>query len=258
MRQIIDENAGSPHKEHLFVSGQSGHAVVPDKESNVAENKVHLFNLKGQLSHKLDLLTNHIDKKSKLHLIGHSIGAWLVVEILQNNEALFERVSSINLLFPTLQRMAKTRNGKFLNVFVRRIHLIIILLLSFLNILPECIKIFLVGMYLKLISQPSTYCKTILKYLYPKVIEKVLILAYDEMDKVTMLNKRAIEKIKHLTNVIYSTDDGWAPLNYIDELKMFQPSIQMQEVNIEHAFVFKSSEQVAEMVVKFIKTKMSF
>lgn len=152
--------------------------------------------------------------------------------------------------------MAATKNGKFLNGFIRKIHIFIVLLLNLLHILPEPIRFFLVGMYLKFSSLPSHYSETILKYVHPKVMEKVLLLAYDEMDKVTALNNGAIDKIKHLTNIIYSTNDGWAPLYYMEDLKTFQPSLQMKQVNIEHAFVFKSSEQVAEMVVEFIKTTL--
>ncbi|CAB3256376.1 unnamed protein product [Arctia plantaginis] len=110
----------------VCVIGQAGHEEVPDEKSNILKGQEHLFNLKGQIAHKLDLINNFIDRESRLHLIGHSIGA--------------------------------------------------------------------------------------------------------------------------------CTRDDWAPINYIDDLQMFQPQIRLEKVDIEHAFVLKSSEIVAEKVSNFIKS----
>lgn len=80
-------------------------------------------------------------------------------------------------------------------------------------------------------------------------------MAYDEMDSVVSLNTGIVDKVKHITNVIYSSQDGWAPGHYMEDFKKFQPELQMKEVKIAHAFVLKSSEAVAEMVSNFISTK---
>ncbi|KAF9421371.1 hypothetical protein HW555_002586 [Spodoptera exigua] len=74
--------------------------------------------------------------------------------------------------------------------------------------------------------------------------------AYDEMDKVRNLNLEAIDKIKHFTNVIYSKTDNWAPIPYMEDLYKYQPELTMKEVDIDHAFVLKSSERTAEMGYK--------
>lgn len=240
----------------MFFLGLAGHVEVPEEQSNTLENQEHLFNLEGQIRHKLDLISNKIDKDSKIHLIGHSIGAWLLIEALDKQKELLDKVASINLLFPTIQRMAEAQNGKYLNQIVRRFHVIAILLFTLVHILPESLKLFLISVYLKFNSLPSHYSDRILKYLRPKVGEKVLYLAYDEMDRVVTLNTKALGDIKHLTNVIYSDRDGWAPLSYMDDLKKFQPEMNMKLVGINHAFVMKSSERVAEMVSDFIKPKI--
>lgn len=245
------------HKKKLCFPGQAGHIEVPDSESNNLDGNKELFNLQGQLAHKLDLMINYVDKKSKIHLVGHSIGAWLILELLNINESISKKVSSINLLFPTLQKMAETRNGKFLNKVLRRINIFLVMMFSLVSLLPLWLRLYVIGLYLKFNSLPPHYADRILKYLNPKVGEKVLFLAYDEMDTVTVLNTVALDKIKNLTNVIYSNKDGWAPVHYMDDLRIFQPHLQMIEVDIDHAFVLKSSEQVAEMVSNFIKVKQN-
>lgn len=240
----------------MFFAGHAGHEEVPDQQSNVLKEQEHLFNLEGQIQHKLDLINNHIDKDSKLHLIGHSIGSWLILELLQKNKSMISRVSSANLLFPTIQKMAKSRNGQFLNNVIRRVHVFIMMLFNLVNIIPDLFKNSILSYYLKWHSLPLTYSGRMLKFCSPKVVEKVLFLAYDEMDNVRSLNSEILEIIKGKTNVLYSPTDGWAPVNYMDDLRQFEPQLKMKEVNVEHAFVLKSSSEIAEMVSDFIKEKM--
>lgn len=153
--------------------------------------------------------------------------------------------------------MAESRNGKFLNKVLRNINVLIVMLFSLVALLPLWLRVYAIGLYLKFNSLPSHYTDRILKYLNPKVGEKVLFLAYNEMDTVIALNIVALDKIKHLTNVIYGKRDGWAPVHYMDDLRTFQPHLQMKEVHISHAFVLKYSEQVAEMVSNFIKLRQN-
>lgn len=90
------------------------------------------------------------------------------------------------------------------------------------------------------------------KLLNVEVGEKMLHLAYDEMNNVKNLNVEVLDKIKHKTNVIYSNKDNWAPVSYMEDLKQFEPDLKMTMVDIDHAFVLKSSEPVADMVAQFI------
>lgn len=166
------------------------------------------------------------------------------------------RLKSVNLLFPTLQKMAETRNGKFLNNFLRKFHSILLLLYLLVSLLPTAIVTFLVGIYLRIYLLPSQYLEYIMKFLNPNVGEKILFLAYDEMDTVKSLNVEVLNNIKHLTNIIYSSRDNWAPVLYMEDLHKHQPEIPMKEVDIDHAFVLKSSERVAEMVTQFLNTKL--
>ncbi|CAH2102236.1 unnamed protein product [Euphydryas editha] len=212
----------------LCVIGHAGHDYNSSNKTYQLVNNEHLFNLDAQVKHKLDFIENYIHPNSKIHLIGHSIGAWIIVECLHKNDHLMDRVLSINLLFPTLQRMAESKNGLIINL------------------------------YLTIKSLPYNLCDAILKMVNPSVVEKILFMAYDEMDTVKKLNEEGIDKIKHLTNVIYGKRDNWAPLEYMDDLKKYKPSIKMTEAHdVEHAFVLRSSEFVADMVANFIKLKVN-
>ncbi|XP_059051041.1 lipid droplet-associated hydrolase isoform X2 [Achroia grisella] len=239
-----------------LTTGQAGHDEPASKPDGTLQNDDNLYNLKGQVAQKLDLISSHIDKKSKIHFIGHSIGAWLIIELLEKNPHLTTRVSSVTLLFPTLQKMAESPNGKRIFNLVKTYRTLIKLLLTLLDYLPLFVKTLLVDIYLKLNSLPSHYSDRILKCINPNTMDKVITLALDEMETVTVLNKSAIDRFKHLTCVIYSNRDDWAPIEYFKDFLDFEPSIEMKLVDISHAFVLKSSKRVADLVVDFIKTKI--
>ena len=52
-----------------------------------------------------------------LHLIGHSIGSWFALNLMRDEE-IAKRVVKCYLLFPTVEHMKESPNGKFLTQFV--------------------------------------------------------------------------------------------------------------------------------------------
>lgn len=173
--------------------------------------------------------------------------------MIEKNKSLIPRISSVNLLFPTIQNMAKSKNGIFLNNVLRRLHVFLMFLFYLANLIPDSIKNAIVRIYLKFNLLPPSYSERMLKFCRPRVGEKVLFLAYDEMDTVRELNIEILEIIKSRTNVLYGPRDGWAPLSYMEDLKQFRPQLNMKQVDVEHAFVLKSSCEIADLVSFFIK-----
>jgi hypothetical protein len=74
----------------------------------------HLYGFKGQIQHKYDFISRYIPKDKYIYMIGHSLGAKLVVELLKHEE-LCLRTEQTYLLFPTLEHMSETRNGRFVS-----------------------------------------------------------------------------------------------------------------------------------------------
>ncbi|XP_035449601.2 lipid droplet-associated hydrolase-like [Spodoptera frugiperda] len=236
----------------VCIIGHAGHDVFENQnETNDLKESWSLYNCDGQIQHKLDLINNYIDKRAKLHLIGHSIGGWLLMELLHKNDYLQKRILSVNLLFPTLQKIASTKNGKLVNNLVRYLHRIILLILFIMQLFPT-ITILGVKLFLFLNSLPPYYEKRIMIYLNPVLQEKAMLLAYESMERVHELNVQAIKKVQHMANVLYSTDDRWVPMHHIRDLQKFTPQIAFHEVNVEHAFVLKSSVYVATIVGNLI------
>ncbi|KAL4716894.1 hypothetical protein ACJJTC_012705 [Scirpophaga incertulas] len=240
----------------LCLIGQAGHDIFPDQLQISIKHNGHLFDLTGQINHKVDLINNVIDKECNIHLIGHSIGAWLIIEILKNHPEILRRVLSVNLLFPTIKEMAATTNGCYINNVIRKCNKLIMYLLVLLQILPTFIHKKLIRLYLIFVGLPMHYTNRLLKYTDPNIMEKVLFLAYKEMDKVRKLNVEGMQKIKQICNVIYGERDGWVPLYYMTELEQFQPQLQMIKVPYPHDFVLRYSKEVAKLVKEFITPRL--
>lgn len=77
---------------------------------NILKGNPGLFNLEGQLNHKIEFIDNYVASGTKLHFIGHSIGAKICVDLVKRYQSTHD--ATAYLLFPTLERMAETPAGK--------------------------------------------------------------------------------------------------------------------------------------------------
>lgn len=102
-----------------------------------------LYTLEGQVIHKECFINQYVPKDVKLYLIGHSIGAKICTELLARFSASSaatetqRRQASAYLLFPTLERMADTPNGRRLWPILGPLRRPVVLAASLLYRLPE-------------------------------------------------------------------------------------------------------------------------
>ncbi|KAK6055425.1 hypothetical protein COOONC_07066, partial [Cooperia oncophora] len=75
------------------------HNDVPDR-----------FQLDAQVQHKLDFVKEHLPKAQKIYILGHSIGAYMMLRILPYVKDDFNIRKAIGL-FPTVEKMADSPNG---------------------------------------------------------------------------------------------------------------------------------------------------
>lgn len=120
----------------VWVVGHAGH-VQPPENLDIAmpsnEKWRDHYGLTAQVQHKVhhrftlyiapytislililvvqaEFIKTYIPEDAQLYLIGHSIGAWCVLNLLRDDE-INKRVKKCYLLFPTIEYMAETRNG---------------------------------------------------------------------------------------------------------------------------------------------------
>ncbi|KXJ69269.1 hypothetical protein RP20_CCG028031 [Aedes albopictus] len=241
----------------VWVIGHAGHDEARDspykKPVPPIDKNEHLYNLQGQLQHKIDFIRKYVPADVKIHLIGHSIGCYLALELLKIPD-ISERIQHCYFLFPTIERMADARNGFILTKIINPIYFVVQWFYRCFAMLPTVIKVWVIYCYFVLTGTPKSYLGTALKYTNPAVIDKVWFMALDEMKNVRNLDVDIIEQNKHRLKFYYGTTDGWVPVKYYKELKQKVPDADAELCTrkMEHAFVLRSAAQMGFMVGEWI------
>lgn len=241
----------------IWLIGHAGHDEPPKssirKVPPLSGNESK-FNLDGQIKHKIEFIEKYVPKNVKIHLIGHSIGAWMTIQMLKQTQ-LKERIQKCYLLFPTIERMAASPNGKFCTTLVFPLYPILAFLTRILNLMPTFIRVLLISIYFWVFNVPRYFMGTTLKYLRPTVIESVVFLAKEEMQRVRELDAIIINDNKKLLKFFYGTTDGWVPVSYYDNLRQAVQGVDavLDDQRIDHSFVLRQSVEVADKVGNWIQ-----
>ena len=134
-------------------------------------------------------LEEHIPPKSKMILIGHSIGAYIILHLLKNCHRA-EDVTKCILLFPTIERMAISPSGRYVTPMVTYFKWCVIATVTVFSFLPEFVKKGLVQWWLsnrKNLMLNSV--DSVLKLLTPQPVNGCLTMAQDEMKEVVDLDE---------------------------------------------------------------------
>ena len=95
-------------EEQDTVSDKSDSGAAVGDEGSESTHR-DWFNLEDQIEHKLAYIREHASDKDSLYLVGHSIGSWMVLQLMKRLDP--SRVKKILLLFPTIEKMGTTPNG---------------------------------------------------------------------------------------------------------------------------------------------------
>ena len=228
----------------ILIISQAGHS--PPLE--------HCFTLNEQIEHKLQAIEQLLprNRNHRLILIGHSIGAYMVLKMLDKLENQFNRAF---LLFPTIERMKESDAGKrfvrwypFMFYFLPFMCFIINLLCPFV-----WLKRKLVSYYFS--NTPSAdrsiLVDTVLyDLLNPLALRNLLQMANEEMRVVDKRNDRIIEQFLDKITFYYGTNDHWVPNGLAKEMKILYPKGDIIECSNRylHAFVLRHSKELAKIV----------
>ena len=223
------------------------------------EGNEHLFDLDGQLKHKIDFIQKYVPEGVKIHLFGHSIGAYLAMQMLKIPE-MRARIQHCYFLFPTLERMVESSNGYYFTKFFSPIFFIIRFLINLFALFPVFLKTIIISIYFYLSNIPNYFIGTGLKYSRPQVIEKVWFMALDEMVKVRDLDVDTLTKNKAILKFYYGRNDGWVPTQYYYDLVDRIPDVDAElcSRNLAHAFVLRTPIDMGSMAGEWVlKNRLS-
>lgn len=234
----------------------AGHVVPPTSISSLPpfRQNPELYNLKGQVEHKLAFIEKYVPEDVKIILIGHSIGAKMILEVLKNDDTK-SRVKKAYLLFPTIERMAESPNGKLMTGVIKHLVPVIIFLVWVFTFLPVLVKKFLLSMHFLLRRIPTYHVSTTMQLMNPAVLGNIFFLALDEMEKVKELDDKSLREVNDLLLLYYGTTDGWVPLKYWKDMAQNHPEVKcvLCEKKIDHAFVLRHSDKMADILSDLIQ-----
>ncbi|PSN38471.1 Lipid droplet-associated hydrolase [Blattella germanica] len=240
----------------IWAVSLAGHVLPPapsDQRLPSWDKDPELYNLNGQVKHKMLFIEKYVPPHLRMIMLGHSIGAKMIIEVLRNTE-IRSRVTKTYLLFPTIERMAESTNGKLMTGVIKHILPVIFFLSWFFNLLPLVVKKFLVGLQFIVRRIPTYHVAPTLKLINPTVIQNVFYLALDEMEKVKDLDDKLISELGKILFLYYGTTDGWVPVTYWKDMTQNHPEVEstLCTKKIDHAFVLRYSNEMADILTDLI------
>ncbi|XP_005662769.1 lipid droplet-associated hydrolase isoform X1 [Sus scrofa] len=249
----------------VWVISHAGHAMAPkgkkilttSDDPNAQEIK-DIYGLRGQVEHKLAFLRTHVPKEMKLVVIGHSIGCYISLQILKHGPEL--PIIRCFLLFPTIERMSESPNGKITTPLVcwfrYALYIPVYLLLK---PWPVNIKSLMVRMCLRMMNLQSPSEFSLLNMLEPSCLVNVAYLASQEMMEVVKRDNETIKEHLSKLTFYYGTKDAWCPKEYYEDMKRDFPEgdIRLCEKMMPHAFVLHFHREMAAMVAAWLKDDLS-
>ena len=207
------------------------------------------YSLEDQITHKLEYINKHASEKESLFLVGHSIGSWMILQMLQRLEP--SRVKKVALLFPTIEKMGVTPNGLRLAplwLSWRRPFTALVWLMSS---IPNFFRRFVLHRYFH--TTPSDHVEHMAQAtmnINAHSMYNILRMAYQEMDEVIEPPIHVIDE--HIDKMVfyYGVGDRWNVESCYHDMARRYPDkdVHLCQNGFPHAFVESASSEMAEFV----------
>ncbi|XP_056152122.1 lipid droplet-associated hydrolase isoform X2 [Lampris incognitus] len=254
--QTLYNMFGSDHP--VWAVSHAGHCVPPDTmdmvEDSTSAEEADVFGLNGQIEHKLVFLRKHVPRAVRLVLVGHSIGCYVILEMMKRDPEL--KVMKAVMLFPTIERMAQSPQGKVMTPVLCHMRYVAYLPLFFLSLLPEGLKTTLVKLVFRSIRYlDNTVVQPTVGLLSGDCAANAMYMAGQEMKTVLERDDKTIRQNLEKLVFYYGASDHWCPTQYHDDIKQDFPGadIRLCENGFRHAFVLDAGREVASMVAEWIQ-----
>lgn len=249
------------YRHPVWAVSHAGHCVPPDSMDMVEDASSasvdDVFGLNGQIEHKLTFLRKYVPKETSLVLVGHSIGCYIILEVMKRDPKL--KVVKAVMLFPTIERMAQTPQGKVMTPVLCQMRYVTYLPLFLLSLLPEGLKAILIKLVFGGIhSLDHTVVQPTVGLLSGDCAANAMYMGGQEMQKVVHRDNITIEKNLDKLIFYYGATDHWCPVQYYHDIKQDFPQgdLRLCENGFRHAFVLDAGKEVAKMVVEWLRGEL--
>uniref|UniRef100_A0A1I7ZWT3 Lipid droplet-associated hydrolase n=1 Tax=Steinernema glaseri TaxID=37863 RepID=A0A1I7ZWT3_9BILA len=252
------EKFGAPEALFYTVS-HLNHVPLPVELRRFESPSEHeRFNLQEQVEHKLQFCRQFLPKKTPIFFFGHSIGAYMTLSVVPRLIADGFTISRAFALFPTVERMSESPNGrrlaKLLDFFDRNDWLTRLIAGSI-----ECLPLVFKTSICRLnvgSSAPECVVSSAAELGFSTVIRNIIHMSNDELHTVCDFQEDLL-KAGDAIHFYYGMKDGWCPLEYGVQMKerLGDKQVTIDKHGCQHAFVIGESEVMAEELVQMIHSE---
>lgn len=224
---------------------------------NVSEKASYsVCTLDGQIEHKLAFITEHIPSDVKLVLIGHSIGCYMILKLLENLNP--QQVLRCFMLFPTIERMAISPKGQVATPMLKYLRWMGTIIVQCLSYLSPHLQYRMILWYFRNMTVPDCIYNASMSLFDPFCVSNVMYMANIEMQAVKQLDTGLIQKHLPKLSFYYGSDDHWCPKTYYYEFveKFPHADTRLCTDDHDHAFVLEGSQQMADILSSWVKNDL--
>ncbi|CAI5456249.1 unnamed protein product [Caenorhabditis angaria] len=259
IRNLIgrEERLGDRKIQFIFYTVSNlNHVLLPPELRGSSTHRVtDRFSLGEQVQHKLDFVKEYLPRGQRVYMLGHGMGAYMLLSILPYIKDDFHLRKAV-CLFPAIERISETPNGIRLRKFISTLTTNDWLAksLSFwIDLLPESTKKNIINMKLTPDQSYPELVDSITELLHMHVFRNVLHLFNDELEKINNLDENLLFH-KDLIYFYYGLNDGWCPIAQGEKMqeKLARGHVIFDKTACESSFVFRDSTTMAEQVLQFI------
>ena len=207
------------------------------------------YSLENQIVHKVAYIRDQASDKEALYLVGHSIGCYMILQMLKQLSP--DRVKRGIFLFPTIEKMSQTPNGRRLYPLFTTLRFPFSSVIGLISWLPISVKQFILRGYFH--TTPSDHVEHITQAVINidgKGMHNILCMAHQEVEEVSELPLEIIHE--HIDKLVfyYGVGDKWTLENFYEEMVNRFPD---KDINLctgghPHAFVLTASHEMADFV----------
>ena len=258
---IVPGNPGvaqlyAPFIEHLFAHGGGRLSVAV--ASHAGHDPGHrapdgFYSLADQHAHHLAFL-EQLPATPTVHLVGHSIGAWLALGLLDALPA--ERRGRALLLFPTIERMAQTPAGQRMSPMFGPLRHPSVLLSRLIRMLPGRDRLLEQALLSAVEPEERPVLLEGILRLSPASLHNVLQLAAEELATVIDLPEVLLDRHADRLTLYYGSADRWNLPGMPRGVQERFPPVEVVRCSagISHAFMFGGSATMADFVAQRLQS----
>ncbi|XP_045180980.2 lipid droplet-associated hydrolase-like [Mercenaria mercenaria] len=251
---------------HLFTSSHgtipvwgvshAGHVLPPaGNQALYRKLSYEVCTLHGQIRHKVAFIKENIPSNVRLFLIGHSIGCYIILKILDQLE---QPIGRCFMLFPTIERMAVSPNGRVYTPVLKYLRWLAPFFVSGASLLPQITKKWLIRRHFQDENVPQCVHSATEGLLNPFCVSNSLFMAHQEMAEVAELDKTLVASHLDYLSFYFGQSDDWCPPHYGEDFKKLFPTcdVRVCENGYSHAYVIDASLDMANIVSKWCQDFM--